>query len=158
MSFVHELIDNDRGYWKEGLVKEIFLPCDAETILSIPLCRSWPDDKLIWHYNSNGKFSVKSAYHLGIQYSTLMNGGPSKADPKGWKKVWSLNIPSRIRIFAWRLSHGAIPTKENLVKWISSFNMGCVVCNHYLEYEVHILLQCRLALQVWGRSAVDNYY
>jgi len=137
VSFVHELIDNDRGYWKEGLVKEIFLLCDAETILSILLCKSWPDDKLIWHYNSNGKFLVKSAYHLGIQYSTLMNGGPSKADPKWCKKVWSLNIPPKIRIFAWRLSYGAIPTKENLTKRISSFNTGYAICSHYLESKVH---------------------
>jgi len=85
-----------------------------------------------------------------------MNGGPSKADPKWWKKVWSLNIPPRIRIFAWRLSHGAIPTKENFAKRILSFNMGCAVCSHYLESEVHILLQCPLALQVWGRSTMDN--
>jgi len=122
------------------------------------LCKSWPDDKLIWHYNFHGKFSVKSACHLGIQYSALINKGPSKADSNWWKKVWSLNIAPRIRFFAWRLSHGAISTKENLASWNSGCNMGCVVCSHYLEFEVHILLQRALALQVWGRSAVDSSY
>jgi len=93
-----------------------------------------------------------------IQYSALMNEGPSKVDPEWWKKVWSLNIPPRIRIFAWRLSHGAIPTKENLARRISGFNMDCVVYSHYLEPEVHILLQCPLVLQVWGGSTVNSNY
>ena len=45
-------------------MRQIFLPIDAELILRIPLCSSWPADKLIWRYTSTGIFSVKSAYHL----------------------------------------------------------------------------------------------
>ena len=42
----------------------MFSPLDAEAIPAFPLCKSWPTDKLIWHYNSIGAFSVPSAYHL----------------------------------------------------------------------------------------------
>jgi len=87
-----------------------------------------------------------------------MNEGPLKANPKWWKKVWPLDIPPRIHIFARRLDHGAIPTKENLARRISGFNTGCAICGHYLKFEVHILLQCPLVLQVWSESIVDSSY
>ena len=45
--FVHELIDIVRGYWREDLTNEVFLPCNANIIQSIPLCTSWLCDKLV---------------------------------------------------------------------------------------------------------------
>jgi len=66
ISKVSDLIDYEQGGWKEGLIRELFLQGDAETILDIPLCSSWPRDKLIWHYTSNGRFTVQSAYQLQV--------------------------------------------------------------------------------------------
>ena len=61
---VADLIDKDGGCWREHMVRRLFLPIDAEQILRVPLCMSWPADKLIWHYTTSMNFSVKSAYHL----------------------------------------------------------------------------------------------
>ena len=61
---VAELIDKENKVWKEQLVRSIFLPCDADIICSLSLCHSWPHDKLLWHFSSNGEFSVKSAYQV----------------------------------------------------------------------------------------------
>ena len=61
---VSDLINARVGYWRESIIKKVFVPCDVDTILSIPLCTSWPRDKLIWHFESNEKFSVRLAYHL----------------------------------------------------------------------------------------------
>nr|POE90993.1 hypothetical protein CFP56_05366 [Quercus suber] len=44
---VSTLIDQDTKHWKAGLVKETFLPFEVDTILSIPLSYSLPDDNLI---------------------------------------------------------------------------------------------------------------
>jgi len=46
---VSDLIDTNLGGWNDDLVKRSFLPCDVEAILNIPLCLSWPADKLVWH-------------------------------------------------------------------------------------------------------------
>ena len=61
---VADLIDKDSGCWKEEVVKELFRPCNVNLILLIPLCHAWPEDKFIWHFSTDGKFMVRSAYHL----------------------------------------------------------------------------------------------
>ena len=45
-----------------GKVKNTFLPHKAELILSMPISARLPKDSLIWEWNSNGRFIVKSAY------------------------------------------------------------------------------------------------
>ena len=37
---VSDLIDFDNSCWRESLVRLVFLPCDANLILSLPLCES----------------------------------------------------------------------------------------------------------------------
>ncbi|KAJ8441607.1 LOW QUALITY PROTEIN: hypothetical protein Cgig2_023760 [Carnegiea gigantea] len=49
---VSDLIDYANGCWRKSLVRCIFILCDIELILNLPLCESWPSDKIIWHYNS----------------------------------------------------------------------------------------------------------
>jgi len=55
-TLVAEFIDKANGRWKEREVRETFLPCDAKIIYSLPLCLTWPNDKLIWHFSANGEF------------------------------------------------------------------------------------------------------
>lgn len=47
VSKVSELVVAYRRCWQGGLVRELFLPCDMDFILSIPLSNSKPRDKLI---------------------------------------------------------------------------------------------------------------
>ncbi|KAJ8422909.1 hypothetical protein Cgig2_005750 [Carnegiea gigantea] len=110
VSKVSELIDVDQGCWQEGLVRELFLPCDMGFILSIPLSNSKPRDKLICHYTNNGQLSVRSAYHLKMTQKFHNMGSASRVNSQVWKIIWHLNIPPRIRVFSWRLYHGALPT------------------------------------------------
>lgn len=46
------------------LVREVFIEEDVESILSIPTSTTKNWDRKIWHPSPNGKFTVKSAYHL----------------------------------------------------------------------------------------------
>ncbi|KAL0428307.1 UNVERIFIED_CONTAM: hypothetical protein Slati_3005500 [Sesamum latifolium] len=61
---VADLIDPIRSDWRVEQVEVVFWPSDIEYILSIPLSRVGEEDQLVWHYSKNGKFSVRSAYHL----------------------------------------------------------------------------------------------
>ena len=63
---VSSLIDDVSKCWKVDLVRELFLPFEAETILKSPLSFSLPDDKIIWVGNKRGEFAVKSAYHIVV--------------------------------------------------------------------------------------------
>ena len=60
---VSKLIDPLNGEWDEALIRSIFWPVDAERIPEIPLYHG-REDLVAWHYNRNGLFSVRSAYHL----------------------------------------------------------------------------------------------
>ena len=50
-------------FWAE-LMKQIFIPTDAQAILSILLSARLLEDKLVWVYTPKGKFTVSSAYKL----------------------------------------------------------------------------------------------
>lgn len=45
---VAQLIDSESGLWKAELIKEIFIPHEAETILSFPLSPRLLEDSVIW--------------------------------------------------------------------------------------------------------------
>ena len=53
---VSSLIDVDTKRWRAGLIRATFLPVEAETILSIPLSYSLPDDSIVWVGNKQGFF------------------------------------------------------------------------------------------------------
>ena len=61
---VSSLVDNDTKWWKVDVVRSIFLPFEANTILKIPLSYNLPEDSLIWIGNKKGTFTVKSTYHI----------------------------------------------------------------------------------------------
>ena len=80
---VSALIDQDTKCWKANLVKRTFLPFEADTILSIPLSYSLPNDKLIWTGNKRGEFLVWSAYYIALPIvETNHEGESSTGDPR----------------------------------------------------------------------------
>ena len=64
MRTVDELIDQHNGSWDEQLIKDIFLPIDANNILAIPLSPHLQEDFVAWYKTKNILFSVRSAYHI----------------------------------------------------------------------------------------------
>ena len=41
---VSELVDHSNAVWREEVVRQVFLPIDAQAILAIPLCTAPIDD------------------------------------------------------------------------------------------------------------------
>ncbi|KAL0442132.1 UNVERIFIED_CONTAM: putative mitochondrial protein [Sesamum radiatum] len=74
LATVDKLIDPNSGEWNIPLVEILFHPPDCEAILSLPLGHGVFPDITIWHYSTNGQFSVKSAYYVAqhLSNSTLM--------------------------------------------------------------------------------------
>ena len=116
---VCELIDPISGEWDEQLIRENFWHIDAERILQIPLFHAETEDFVAWQLTKNGVFSVWSAYYkqweanfdendLGlVRYST--------APHPIWRKLWSLKVPAKIKIFYGdaytMLSHASVFTQ-----------------------------------------------
>lgn len=55
---VKELIDEDLRCWKRDLINNNFSLSEALQIVSIPLSVIQNEDKLIWHYERDGEYSV----------------------------------------------------------------------------------------------------
>ena len=134
-------------------MKSLFFPFEARTILNIPLCHSLPEDQIIWVGNRKGEFSVRSAYYITVGVlDTLEAGECSTGDSRGplWKKLWHLNIPPKVRIFAWRLCKNALPTFVNLHKRGVDICDVCPVCGMEPETSCHIFVKCEMAKRVWS--------
>ena len=75
------LIDTELGCWREAFVQETLLPCDAELILGMSLCTSWPEDKLVWHFSPKGLFTVRSTCYAIINERQSQQGSSSSMQP-----------------------------------------------------------------------------
>ena len=64
---VSSLIDKETKWWKPNVVRTLFLPFEADTILKIPLSQRLPEDTLIWIGNKRGVFTVKNAYYIAAK-------------------------------------------------------------------------------------------
>ena len=66
--------------------------------------------------HSKGNFAVRSACKIALLSSSdsrpenSSNGNHSQF----WKNLWRLNVPNKIKSFAWRASRNTLPKKENL--------------------------------------------
>ena len=59
--------------WQIDLARQVFLPPDVQSILSIPLSSCLPRDRLVWPYTPKGKFTVCIAYKISLDEA--MNSG-----------------------------------------------------------------------------------
>ena len=60
--WVSDLIDPVYRTWREEVIDQVFYDFEAAIIKNIPLCRSIQDDVLIWPFNPDGEYLVKSGY------------------------------------------------------------------------------------------------
>ncbi|KAG7955028.1 hypothetical protein I3843_11G050400 [Carya illinoinensis] len=89
---VCELIDKTSRGWKVDLVRQIFERDETDLILSLPISPVETDDRLIWGYSKDGKFSIQSAYHM----------------------IWKLGVPNATKLFLWKVANNILPTMINL--------------------------------------------
>lgn len=58
-----------------------------------------------------------------------------------WKKLWSLKLPRKIIIFAWRVLNSAIHTNFYLSHRGVNFNIFCTQCDMHAREDVnHVFL------------------
>ena len=105
LRWVNRLMLPDRKEWNEDLIRQIFYPFDADVICKIPIPNSDAEDRLAWHYENNGVFSVKSAYKLAANLAQSGHAPSSSArganDRSIWDLIWKSNVAGKVRIFGW---------------------------------------------------------
>ncbi|KAL5741391.1 hypothetical protein ACOSP7_028123 [Xanthoceras sorbifolium] len=129
------------GIWNAPLIRDSFMQEEAESILQLPLSYS-SGDTVIWHHDKRGEFTVKSAYKIAFQlhFSDLPSCsiGPSFI----WKYIWDLDLPAKIKIFAWRACKDILPTKVLIFRRKISASFCCDQCGALPETVDHAIWGC----------------
>uniref|UniRef100_A0A803NJN4 Reverse transcriptase zinc-binding domain-containing protein n=1 Tax=Cannabis sativa TaxID=3483 RepID=A0A803NJN4_CANSA len=90
------------------------LQADIDRILSIPLSIFPTEDVLIWNGNNSGNYTVKSGYHFAAFVADLQDASSTNNFEKWWTKFWKLKLPTKLRIFVWKVFHNALPVAAEL--------------------------------------------
>lgn len=87
---VKSLLD-DNNAWREDIIHQPFIPQDAKDILNMPLGNKNSIDKISWHPNNKGIFSVKSAYDLAMESNSRQEASQSDHNKasREWKSIWA---------------------------------------------------------------------
>ncbi|KAK1668586.1 hypothetical protein QYE76_056745 [Lolium multiflorum] len=148
--WVSELINPITRTWDEEAIRSCCAPADARVILSIKIPVRASEDFIAWSAESNGIFSVRSAYRVGVNPTIQrLSQGQSSSEPSGdrsiWKMVWEASVPQKLRIFAWRVATDSLAVLAGLHKRINTVNPTCSICGQIAEDSHHALIRCTLA-------------
>ena len=157
---VSELINHATSSWNEQLVWSTFISIDAEAILQIPLCTRQIEDFWAWSEDRRGIFSVRTAYRM-IQQRKLSReawlyeqdgSSDTNADGDGWAKLWGIKVPSKLKIFLWRLARRTTPTAALLHHRNMAESAACCLCGAEDTWR-HALLKCTVSRSTWALSS-----
>ncbi|EEF29304.1 conserved hypothetical protein [Ricinus communis] len=97
--------------WDNKILDDLFNDRDKRLIHNIVLSHVAELDRVYWHRDVKGNFSVRDAYRLQQHDLSSSYSGDSVV----WSKLWRLNITSKCKIFMWRALLNILPTRVNLV-------------------------------------------
>ncbi|KAA3481754.1 reverse transcriptase [Gossypium australe] len=145
---VAELISTTERNWNEDLIKNTFPDAEAELILQIPLALEAHDDLFVWNGEPIGEFSVCSSYKL-LQNSDPTAYALQSIYKEFYKKIWRIDIPSKIKIFVWKASWNFLSTRVNLSFRKLVSNSVCPRCLNGAETMMHLFRDCPISQAVW---------
>ncbi|XP_073362839.1 uncharacterized protein [Aegilops tauschii subsp. strangulata] len=160
---VLELIDPTSRTWNRPALMQHFVKPDVDVIMSIPLSFRVQQDFWAWHYDKRGVFSVRSAYKMisGIKHQReewlehRASNSNKEAEKKAWSQIWKVKIPSKVRVFVWRLAQMSLPTGTVRHSRKMATSPSCSICNEEVDSWRHSLFDCRMARCVWALSDED---
>jgi hypothetical protein len=81
------------------------------------------------------------------------NAGSSnaEAEKKGWYSLWKTMVPSKIRVFLWRLAQQSLPTTDVLDHRHMSTHSNSALCGNTDSWR-QSLVDCNMTQAVWALS------
>ncbi|KAK8978599.1 hypothetical protein V6N11_055586 [Hibiscus sabdariffa] len=114
---------------------------------------------LVWSFEGSGQYTPKSGYRLLREEASMVYRGIDIHDSSTFSELfntlWNLNIPSKCKIFLWRLFHNFIPNYTNLqLRRLQVWN-ACLFCEAAVESTEHLLYECSISLQLLQALHID---
>lgn len=128
---VSEFLLRESKEWNADLVTEVLYEPDANDTLQINVGKWDGHDFLARNWNTNGIFSVKSAYklrryeHFTISMDNWGGFSSNVENHKGWLKLWSMNAPEKMKIHAWHIALRSVDVGAELARRKIKFIVRC---------------------------------
>lgn len=127
---VCELNDPDTKQWRRDLIRMSFSQEEAKQIISISLSFRSPLDKLVWHWERDGEYSVRSASHqVGDVYLPNQYGPSTSPDKTLWKEIWHSRLPNQ-----------GYPFNKGYPKKDVTLDATCPLCDLTEESPEHLFI------------------
>ncbi|KAA3462362.1 Ribonuclease H-like superfamily protein [Gossypium australe] len=150
---IAELINSSNREWDRELILNTFPADVADLIFRIPLSQNPHVDLLAWRGEPSGEFSVRSSYKL-LQHVDPTAYALQNNYRDFYRKLWQIDIPTKIKIFIWKSSWNYLATKANM--WIRRLaaNSLCPRCGLEEESMNHLFRMCPVSEEIW-RNLLD---
>ncbi|XP_073142474.1 uncharacterized protein [Henckelia pumila] len=144
----------ETGEWNWQQIHHILWPIDHDEIRRLPQrCLNDPD-KLIWHFNTDGAFSVRSGYHLASSVCEGSSTGTFSGAVSFLRKLGNLKIQSKVKTFIWKAIHEICPSRFHLASRGIKLDTICPRCQSFPEHSFHVLWHCERAREVWFATSL----
>lgn len=141
-------MDMDKRKWDEDILKDIFEPGDAQIISNIPISLTALAGKIIWKWEENGLYSVKSCYNWLL-------GDLSSMESPAWSCMWKLNVPPKVKNFFWQACVNYLPTRDLLHLKKVDCPLNCTLCATGIETVKHLFVDCAFTKRIWELLGLD---
>lgn len=134
---VYDVIDSRKRQWDKQKLAGKVSAIELEAILDLSLPVVDRVDQLVWHFSSNGIYSVNHSMTKRKE-----NPEPSFKPSKAvWKSVWKMKAPNKVKNFWWRVCKNSLAAKENLFRRRCAPSNSCPICDLEVDVE-HLLSLC----------------
>uniref|UniRef100_A0A803QSN3 Reverse transcriptase domain-containing protein n=1 Tax=Cannabis sativa TaxID=3483 RepID=A0A803QSN3_CANSA len=142
-------LKDEKGEWNQDMITQTFHPDDVPIVLGMAPCYNNAIDDLVWDYTPNGMYTVSSGYKVAT--TNELNAGPSSEEhtKKWWTEIWKLEVPPKVRNFAWRLYNGWIPVNMVLRNRGMKIDPWCCGCGNEEETIEHGIWFCPAIKEIW---------
>ncbi|KAH1131616.1 hypothetical protein J1N35_002994 [Gossypium stocksii] len=106
------------------------------------------EDHIIWCGEPTGEYTVRSGHKL------LLQEGQTQTQSNYshfYKRLWSLDLPPKIKITNWRIFHNLLPTFCNLHYRRLMGSAMCRRCHNGLESRKHVFTECPVTKEIWDK-------
>ncbi|XP_026459813.1 uncharacterized protein LOC113360523 [Papaver somniferum] len=146
-----DILSIDTKNWDENFLNQVLPKNVVQNILAIDLRQhTTTKDTIFWPHSSKGTLTVKSVYAHLIRDKAIQNGHPPLPPPNPiWKRIWSLDVLPRIRVFVWKCYSGILPVSSKIGRWVTTVDKTCIMCGFPSETDAHTLFRCPFSHAVW---------
>ena len=131
----------NRKCWKLNLLSEMFDTKEAASISRIPVSKLGSPVVLVWHHDNKGVYTVRSGHKLLCRSEAVEGNTHGEVNNETWKQFWSLNLPSKIKVFLWRILNEILPVKATLlIHKMVLLDNTCFRCFQAAETSYHALI------------------